>query len=397
LSVKVAIVGAGSFSTPRLFEIDPALDGSRFQFAFVGRNAKRLSAIKRAATLVARSRKYEPAIDIFSVSDLARALSGAAVVLIQFRIGGHPARCWDETFPHRYGLCGDEGLGAGGLASAWRTWPELSRTLTVIAATAPNALVVIMTAPLGILVRCASTAFPQLETLGICELPWTTLTDFCKRRASADTIRFDYIGVNHIGWFTSITDGERALPGLDAPLPLKYVRLHTNSDDELINQQRAVPRGRQLEELAAGALPIYEKADAETVLETLRRRPTPWYGEAVGPLLNALAGRNDDRWFFLTTRNDGYLRSLSDECIIEIPHRRAGDAFIPARLAARPPLQLTQTVAQFAAYERLAAKAVTNRSVADVSKATLAHPWIGRKHFTSALVRDIVAPVGTVA
>jgi 6-phospho-beta-glucosidase len=391
--LKISIVGASSFSTPSLFDLDPPLDGSRFQFAFVGRDRRRLAAIKRASTVVARSRNYEPEIETFTLSDLDAALTGAAVVLIQVRIGGHAARCWDETFPHRYSLCGDEGLGAGGLAAAWRTWPELSRILGTVAAIAPGALTVIMTAPLGTLVRCALTAFPQLRVFGICELPCTTLSELCRRSASSsEDARFDYVGINHIGWFTNVTVGGRALVTSDAPLPLKYVRLHTNAAQALIEQRLKQPRGRDLEQLAGEAFPIFEAGDAEAVLTMLRRRPAPWYSEAVGPLFNALGGADDGRWYFLTSRNEGYLRSVPREAVIEIPHKRAGGAFIPASLPARPPPHLEQILAAFVGYEQLAADAVLRRSTTGLSRAVLAHPWIGRAGMSPRLVADIVAP-----
>ncbi|MFY9631812.1 MAG: hypothetical protein WAJ94_09440 [Candidatus Cybelea sp.] len=392
--MKISIVGASSFSTPALFALEPRLDGSRFQFAFIGRDLKRLAAVKRASTVVARSRNYHPEIEIFCLPEVGTALSGAAAVLIQVRIGGHAARCWDETFPHRYSLCGDEGLGAGGLAAAWRTWPELSRILGTVAEIAPGALIVIMTAPLGILVRCALKAFPQLRTFGICELPYTTLVEVCRPSTSSfQSARFDYLGINHIGWFTSVTAGGQSLVTSDAPLPLKYVRLHTNAAEILFAQRAKQPRGRELEQLADRAFPIFEAGDAEAILAMLQQRSTPWYGEAVGPLLNALAGSDDDRWYFLTTRNDDYVRSLSGEAIVEIPHRRIGNAFVPAKLGARPPAHLEEILASFVAYEQLAADAVLWRSTAALSKALLAHPWIGKARTSRALVRDIMAPI----
>jgi 6-phospho-beta-glucosidase len=392
--LKISILGASSFSTPGLFALEPPLDGSRFQFAFVGRDLKRLAAVKRASTVLARSRNYEPQIETFSLPDLATALSGADAILIQVRIGGHAARCWDETFPHRYSLCGDEGLGAGGLAAAWRTWPELSRILATVNEIAPGAPIVMMTAPLGILVRCALKAFPQLRVFGICELPYTTLIDACRPPPSTfESVRFDYVGVNHIGWFTSVTADGHAVVTADAPLPLKYVRLHTNAAEILAEQRAKQPRGRELERLADSAFPVFDAGDAEAVLTMLRQRSTPWYGQAVGPLLNALAGSDDDRWYFLTTRNDGYLQSLPGEAIVEIPHRRIGEAFLPAKLGARPPAQIEEILAAFVAYEQLAADAVLCRSTAALSKALRAHPWIGGARTSRALVKDIVAPV----
>ncbi len=390
--MKVTIVGGSAHSTPALFEIDPALGAERFSFALVGRDERRLAAVRRACTLVGAARGSEPRIAAYPFAELERALEGAGVVLVQFRAGGYAARSWDESFPHRSGVCGDEGLGPGGLAAAWRTWPKLAAILAAVARIAPAALVLLMTSPVGILTRCALDAFANLRTVGICELPWTTLCDACTSAgADARDVAFAYAGVNHLGWLGDVRIGARTLATRERPLALKYVRLHDRPEAVLREQRAAPPRAAALAELAQRAFAAYEEGDGSAIRAILRERATPWYGEAVGPFLNALAGVEERRWFFLTARNAGYLDWIGDGEVLEIPHAMREGRLVRAESVAPIRSDLAATLTRLVAYERAAAHAVRRRSRGEIAAALRLHPWLDGRLVGEALVADVVA------
>jgi 6-phospho-beta-glucosidase len=392
--VKVAIVGGSAHSTPALFDIDPALGAERFSFALVGRDERRLAAVRRACTLVAAAHGSEPRIAAYPFAELERALEGAGVVLVQFRAGGYAARSWDESFPHRSGVCGDEGLGPGGLAAAWRTWPELAAILAAVARVAPGALVLLMTSPVGILTRCALDAFPMLRIGGVCELPWTTLREACASAgADARDVAFAYAGVNHLGWLGDVRIGARTLVPRERPLALKYVRLQDEPEAVLREQRAALPRADALAELATRAFAAYEEGDGAAIRAILRERATPWYGEAVGPLLNALAGVEERRWFFLTTRNAGYLDWIGGEDVLEIPYAVREGGFVRAESVARIRADLAATLTRLVAYERAAAHAVQRRARSEIASALRLHPWLDGRPVGDALVADVVAAI----
>src|SRR5207253_409301 len=102
-------------------------------------------------------------------------LEHADLVLVQIRNGGYAARAFDETFPLTYGVAGDEALGPGGLSAGIRNWKAIEPALDQISRFSPNALVLMMSSPVGLLVRASMQRFPNLRLAGICELPWTTL------------------------------------------------------------------------------------------------------------------------------------------------------------------------------------------------------------------------------
>src|SRR5262249_4005758 len=137
--------------------------------------------------------------------DWRQCLAGADIVIVQVRVGGYDARRYDETFPLDFDLCGDEGLGAGGLAAAWRTWPVLRDILHEARSICPAAAILLVTSPVSLLVRIAHSAFPEIDIAGICELPFTTLCGIAHREGARwDELEWDYLGINHIGWLYGV-------------------------------------------------------------------------------------------------------------------------------------------------------------------------------------------------
>ena len=341
------------------------------EVVLAGRSMDALAAVARASAIV--SFDETPSLRVAADADLDDELDGAGVVLIQARYGGYEARLHDESFPLRFDIPGDEGLGPGGLASAWRSWPPLHGLLTRISKFAPEALVLLMTAPLGILVRLASQEFGELRVAGICELPWVTLRDACEAEGiDARQTRFGYAGINHIGWLFGVTHGEHNLP----TMPLKYLRLHTEQRAVVDEQVASAPRAQQLMQLRTLALKTYGWGEREQIVEVLGQRAAPWYSDAVAPFIAGMIEGDASIPFFLSTHNDGYLPDVAPDDVIEIPHRIAGGRLL--RQASAPaPKEIVETLLRFIAYERSAAEAVRIRSRQDVAASLAIHPWVG--------------------
>ncbi len=97
--MKVAVVGGGSTYTPELvdgiarlqhlIEVDELVltDPAEDRLALVGGMSQRIFA------------KYRSSSRVTFTTDLDEALAGAAIVLIQLRVGGQAARAIDETLP----------------------------------------------------------------------------------------------------------------------------------------------------------------------------------------------------------------------------------------------------------------------------------------------------------
>src|SRR5262249_24724907 len=139
-----------------------------------------------------------PAV-LSTTTELEEALDGADVVLIQLRIGGQAARRRDETWPLTCGCIGQETTGAGGLAMAMRTVPEVLRIAERVRELAPGAWIVDFTNPVGIVTRALLDAGHR--AVGLCNVA----IGFQRRFAAAlgvepARVSLDHVGLNHLTW-----------------------------------------------------------------------------------------------------------------------------------------------------------------------------------------------------
>lgn len=409
--MKLVIVGGSAHSTPALIDtadIRSVLD--RLEIVLVGRNPERLGAVARAMRVLARPRKLRVrAAD--TKKGINAAFRGADLILVQARYGGYTARHHDERFPLAQDVPGDEGLGPGGLASAWRSWPHINALLKLVERQAPAADVVLLTAPLGILTRSALHRFPRLRVAGLCELPRVTLRLICDRAHVAEKrVRYAYAGVNHLGWFdaadTPETDlikrfaqtcdavsfPDRALVERLHAVPLSYLKLHYRRADAVAEQRAATQsRARELERLAVDAFAAFTSGDATAIRSVLARRQTPWYSYAVGPYIAGRCGALTDGPFFFTTTNNHYLDGFSANEVLEIPFAMKSGKTVPIDRAIPLSEPLLVDLKTLVDYERLAAKAVLERSREGLIEAVASHPWVTDPARADALATAIYA------
>src|SRR5690348_18141692 len=172
--MKIVIFGGTAHSTPVLWSYltnETPLHG--IDMLLAARDANRGEACIRACKLLAEEGQNRISAAVITGACGWEALEGADVVLIQIRNGGYKGRSFDEQFPLQYGIPGDEGLGPGGLSAGVRNWPVVRDALKQVSLFAPAAFVLILSSPVGLLVRAAKQEFPSIRLAGICELPWT--------------------------------------------------------------------------------------------------------------------------------------------------------------------------------------------------------------------------------
>ena len=415
--MKIVVIGGSSHLTPALFQYLASVDlPAPMAFVLVGRDRARLAAVGRASRVLLGSQS-PIRVDAHPWDDegLGGALAGADLIVLQARIGGARARIHDETCPLEHGICGDESLGPGGLAAAWRNWPLVDRVLGAVADRAPEARVLVLTSPVGIVTGAANMAWPRLHALGICELPWTTLLEVA---AAVDVepagLEWDYVGISHLGWFHRITDGRRDLvldfarhrgDGAAFPrrglveethaVPTRYWRLHYEMT-AVIEEQRArgVSRGMTVERLGKAALAAFAGGSRDEIVARLAARGSHWYDRAVGPLIGDLAGGASGTPFFLTTRNDGFWGEEPAGRMLEIPHRVIRGRIERCGNLAVPPRGVTAALKPFLESEQLAIEAVVARDRSRLGDALAVHPWSRNRDdvrgaLLSAVTRDV--------
>src|SRR5690242_7194617 len=212
--MKLTVVGGGSTYTPELIDgfarlrdvlpieelvlVDPAAD----RLELVGGLARRIFA------------KQEHPGRIVTTSDLDKGVEGADAVLLQLRVGGQAAREQDETWPLECGCIGQETTGAGGLAKALRTVPVVLDIAERVRRANPQAWLVDLTNPVGIVTRALLQEGHR--ALGLCNVAIGFQRSFAAwLDVAPEAVALDHVGLNHLTWeLAARVDGVDVLPKL---------------------------------------------------------------------------------------------------------------------------------------------------------------------------------------
>lgn len=256
----------------------------------------------------------EAGFQIHASTQLEHALDGATHILCMVRPGGMAGRAFDEALAMRAGMPADEGIGVGGLSCFLRARPVLQSLLGQCRTSAPDALFLQMTSPLGLNVAVARRIFGE-HAFGVCELPMTTARAVL---SALSTRGFDplphsrCLGLNHQSWLYDFRDSRgrdvtadvlnaidaEPLVGIDShivrdagAIPMSYLRLYLDTQRVMQAQQRrSNVRG---EELASWSQELHraycagETPDAKAIDALLGQRRMNWFDEGVVPVLVA--------------------------------------------------------------------------------------------------------------
>lgn len=329
----ITIVGGGAFA-PRLCEVlADTVDLPQLEIRLSARHRDRLEIVAHHASR--RVADVRPGWSVQAAGSLDEAVEGATIIVLLVRVGGFEARAWDDQFPRRYGLAGDEGLGPGGIANAWRTLPELARIAQRLRQLAPRARVLNLMAPLGITTRFLLES--ELDAIGLCELPLVTLDSWLGNAARVDNATWRYAGLNHLGWFWQVRRGsEDVLTSIaSAPpdpagvpvdrltlehygaAPLRYFyEIFDRDAGRRMGLERSPGRASQLKAISERLLQRFSRQPGVEAREA-EVRPTPWLDRAVAPVVSAFLGGTGHAGF-TNLRNDGKIPELPPELVVEV-------------------------------------------------------------------------------
>ncbi len=213
--MRVTILGGGGFRVPLICRELAASDLAPAEVVLYDVVPERLGVI--AAVLAGDG------LPLRTTTDLDTALRGADVIFAALRVGGLDGRVSDERSALDAGVIGQETVGAGGLSYAARAVPVVDAIARRIAELAPQAWVISMTNPAGIVTEVmAATLGPRV--IGVCDSPAGLVRRACaaagvdpgsRLAEMPDGVEVDYLGINHLGWLRSLrVDGTDLLPGL---------------------------------------------------------------------------------------------------------------------------------------------------------------------------------------
>ena len=219
LPVHVTILGGGGFRVPLIARQLAASGLPASELVLYDIDEHRLAVI---ATVLAGDRGTA-ALPVRVTTSLDEALRGAAFIFSALRVGGTDARVRDERTALDLGVIGQETVGAGGLASAARTVPVAGTIARRVRELAPEAWVISMTNPAGIVTETMASVLGN-RVIGVCDSPVGLIRRVCDAcgvdpgpdlGAVAGRVDAGYVGINHLGWLRSLTvDGTDLLPGL---------------------------------------------------------------------------------------------------------------------------------------------------------------------------------------
>lgn len=212
--MKLLLVGGGGFRVPQVLSVlaDPDLPINITEVCLYDVSDARVSVMKNVVTQLG----YANLPVISTTTDMVDAVKGSDFIFSAMRIGGTCGRVVDEREALARGILGQETVGAGGYAYAFRTIPEAMRLAETVKTHAPDAWVINFTNPAGIITQAMRTVHPRV--VGICDTPIGLVRRAANVAGHAEAdISYDYVGLNHLGWLRSLThEGTDLLPSIIA-------------------------------------------------------------------------------------------------------------------------------------------------------------------------------------
>lgn len=140
--------------------------------------------------------------------DKEEAYKDASFIFAQMRVGKYAMREQDEKIPLKHGCVGQETCGCGGLAYGMRTiFPMMEVIDDVEKYAAKDYWILNYSNPAAIVSEACRVLRPNARIINICDMP-IAIVDIiaqCLDIKDLHKIEYDYFGLNHFGWFTSMT------------------------------------------------------------------------------------------------------------------------------------------------------------------------------------------------
>jgi 6-phospho-beta-glucosidase len=394
--LKVAVIGSGSTYTPELIEglinrkeilpvTDLALmDIDKRKLEIVGSLAKRMvehGGLKCGVTIT---------------QDLDKAIDNADFVFVQIRVGKLPARVLDEKIPLKHNLIGQETTGIGGFFKALRTIPVLMTISEKMAKLCPNAWMINFSNPSGI---CSQALLNHTKTkmIGLCNGPIGMLKiPEWYLELDKNATEIEYIGLNHLGYVTSIINKNTGRDHLKEDLDkIDWAQGHSK---EIIKLAGGVPssylnyfyrprynlekllaaktsRGEDCMEIEEKLLAMYSDANLYVKPEELSKRGGAMYSEIAVSLAESLWTDNKDV-HVVNVKNNGAVDWMENDDIIEIKASVGKDGAVPMPLKNPVSPHIKSMMRTLKTYERYTVEAAIHGSKDDAIRALMSNPLI---------------------
>ena len=390
---RIAILGGSSVYIPEFLLSIISHNLNVKEIVLMGRSGRKLDVVTSFCQRLVKKSGF-PAT-VIAETDVGEAVKGAKYVLNHVRVGGMKARMRDEMLPPKLNMVGDEALGAGGFANAMRTLPVIFEYAQEIEKVNPDAMVINLTNPIGVIVE-AMSRYSKLKSVGVCDLPGSytrKIADLLQQDMS--NLKVDYIGLYHLGWIQDVkVDGRSRMGHLlelledhsadefDYELIDLFRMIPTRATGmffhraELVKKQQACSRFRAeiLHEAEKQILKLYEDKHLSQIPDLTRQRNAVWYEDTILPLIQALES-NKSRELVVCLRNNGSIRDLPDPSSVEVPVSVCNKGIRPRKVGSLPGFLKGMFLAAKES-DRLTVEAVRHKSYECALQALTINPFV---------------------
>jgi 6-phospho-beta-glucosidase len=422
--VKMVVIGGGSSYTPEIIE---GLLTRRDQLPLRELWLTDIPAGKEKLDIVAAlaRRMVAKLGNPFPVkTTLVRqeALEGADFVLSQLRVGMLDARIRDEKIPLRYGVIGQETVGAGGFAKALRTIPVVLDICKEMERLCPEAFLINFTNPSGVVTEAAAQ-HSKVKVIGLCNNPINMENWIAgKFGVPPSDVYLEFVGCNHFVWgnrvFVRGKDVTReALEKLagDSTMSMKNIPSHAWPRDlvlslgafpnpyhmyyymhdvmlaEMLEQHRAgkPTRGEEVKVVEAELFKKYQDPKLDVKPEELSKRGGALYSEAAVRLVDSIYNDRKDIQC-VDTVNRGALLDLPENVVVEVSCTITAQGPVPVTVGRLRP-QLLGLLQLIKAFEALTIQAAVNGDEDAALQALTINPLVPSVTVAKKILDDILA------
>ncbi len=410
-NAKIAIIGGGSPYCAGLMrsitQMGAQLRGCHIVLMDI--NEEGLELIYTLGSKMFRHAEVELTLE--RTTSQEEALTDADFVLTAFRTGGMEARRLDEKIPLRYGLIGQETVGAGGFFYALRTVPVVASIAVEMEKVAPHAFLLNYTNPSNIVTEAVAHA-SGIRVIGMCDGPLHEVQEMAQEAgvgaAPGKRLYHRTVGLNHGNWTTAVwREGINVLPEIVAwcenyissnpemttanyaqimlatltahygAIPSHYMHYYYFSDRVLeFLQNKPTSRAEDIMATLPEILTHYREEAQKDVPNLTKMRGGGGFGDFALDILNSILNNTGEEWI-LNVSNRGSVNFLAEDRVVELPCRvdaRGATPFTQSDGGIK--IEQRGLICQLAEYEGATAQVALWGSRRDAIKALAANPLV---------------------
>lgn len=414
------------------------------ELCFMDNNEQKLRIYGGMASHVAKL--LCPEMKFTLTESAAEAVRDADYVITTIRVGEDDMRAKDERIALNRGVLGQETTGAAGFSFAMRSVPALAEYCELIKKySKPGVKVFNFTNPAGVVSQTLRDMGYDF-TYGICDAPSGMLRSFALLyNENPDNISGEVYGLNHLSYFKSITLNGREIMNdlIENDEAYKKTDMRYFSK-ELLRDRKAVlneylyyfyyrekavenilnakqTRGEQIRDINRhmtaelsqmdiendfeGCLEVFNKwygmrEGSYMASETGEKRTTPWHfdiyeeddGGYAGVALKFIetAQSKATGTMIMCIPNDGSIDGLRDDDVVEITCDVSADGCTPHHIG-RVDEQNLELIRRVKIYERLASKAIREKSKETAVQSLTLHPLVNSYSLARELVDEYIS------